>query len=120
MSQPTLKVYATTWCYDCRRVQRFLNEANISFEWIDIDRDKQAEQFVIQINTVCAVCPQSCLKTAPPSPNQPIPSSLKSWDCLPLPHPAGDIVLCQACAGAGEDLAPSPNSIISPNQKKPV
>jgi mycoredoxin len=50
MSQPTLKVYATTWCYDCRRVQRFLDEAKISFEWIDIDRDKQAEQYVIQVN----------------------------------------------------------------------
>ena len=50
MSQPALKVYATTWCYDCRRVQQFLEKANISFEWIDIDQDKQAEQYVMQVN----------------------------------------------------------------------
>jgi mycoredoxin len=50
MSQPALKVYATDWCFDCRRVRQLLTEVNIPFEWIDIDRDKQAEQYVIQVN----------------------------------------------------------------------
>ena len=50
MSQPVLKVYATSWCFDCRRVKRFLSESAIPFEWIDIDRDKQAEQYILQVN----------------------------------------------------------------------
>jgi mycoredoxin len=50
MLQPTLKVYATDWCFDCRRVKRFLTELDIPFEWINIDRDQQAEQFVLRVN----------------------------------------------------------------------
>ena len=50
MSQIALKIYATDWCFDCRRVKRFLMEMNIHFDWIDIDQDKQAEQYVIQVN----------------------------------------------------------------------
>jgi len=50
MSQFILKVYATDWCFDCRRVKRFLTEVNIPFEWINIDRNRQAEQFVLQVN----------------------------------------------------------------------
>jgi mycoredoxin len=50
MLLPSLKVYANDWCFDCRRVKRFLTDEKISYEWIDIDRDKQAEQYVIQVN----------------------------------------------------------------------
>lgn len=50
MSEPVVKLYATSWCYDCRRVKRFLSEYAIPFDWIDIDRDKQAEQYVLQVN----------------------------------------------------------------------
>jgi glutaredoxin len=50
MTQAALLVYGTHWCIDCRRAQRFLTSHQIPFEWIDIDRDRQAEQFVIQTN----------------------------------------------------------------------
>ncbi len=43
-------VYATEWCGDCRRVKRFLMDNHIEYEWINIDKDKQAEQFVKQHN----------------------------------------------------------------------
>jgi glutaredoxin-like protein len=45
-----LLVYGTDWCYDCRRARQFLQNHNIPFHWIDIDTDKQAEQYVIQVN----------------------------------------------------------------------
>jgi glutaredoxin-like protein len=50
MSQEKIIVYGADWCGDCRRARRFLNQNQIPYEWIDIDRDRQAEQYVIQIN----------------------------------------------------------------------
>jgi glutaredoxin-like protein len=46
----SVKVYATDWCFDCRKVKRFLTEQNYPFDWIDIDRDKQAERYVMRVN----------------------------------------------------------------------
>ncbi|MEX1137766.1 MAG: glutaredoxin family protein [Bacteroidota bacterium] len=42
-----ITVYSTTWCGDCRRTKRFLNEHGISFQEIDIDRDPASAQTVI-------------------------------------------------------------------------
>jgi mycoredoxin len=43
-------IYGTEWCGDCRRARRFLDQHNILYQWINIDRDKQAEQFVLNSN----------------------------------------------------------------------
>jgi glutaredoxin-like protein len=43
-------VYGADWCGDCRRAKRFLNEHNIHFSWIDIEHDKEGEQFVLKVN----------------------------------------------------------------------
>ncbi len=43
-------VYGTEWCGDCRRVRRFLIEHNIDHQYVDIDRDRKAEQFVMKTN----------------------------------------------------------------------
>ena len=40
-------VYSTTWCGDCRRTKRFLDEHGVSYREIDIDRDPSGEQQVI-------------------------------------------------------------------------
>ncbi len=45
-----ITIYATQWCGDCRRIKRFLMERQIEFVWIDIDKDKTAEQFVKSTN----------------------------------------------------------------------
>ncbi|MBI4418181.1 MAG: glutaredoxin family protein [Ignavibacteriales bacterium] len=42
-----ITVYSTTWCGDCRRTKRFLNDRGISFEEIDIDQDPASAQRVI-------------------------------------------------------------------------
>ncbi len=47
---PTIRIYATDWCFDCRRARRFFDRNQIPYQWINIERDPQAEQFVLQIN----------------------------------------------------------------------
>jgi len=43
-------VYGTSWCGDCKRTRRFLDERNIAYSWIDIDTDLQARKFVEDTN----------------------------------------------------------------------
>jgi mycoredoxin len=56
MDQPTdrptekIIIYGTEWCGDCRRARRFFDQHNIPYLWINIDRDKEAEQFVLNAN----------------------------------------------------------------------
>ena len=50
MPPDRILIYGVTWCGDCRRVQRFLQQKNIPFDWINIDKDKNGERFVIDIN----------------------------------------------------------------------
>ena len=50
MNASTVIIYGTNWCGDCRRTRRFLDYHKVAYEWIDIDQDKEAEQFVLQTN----------------------------------------------------------------------
>lgn len=50
MTHSKITVYATRWCGDCRRARRFLEKHQIPFEWIDIDHDPKAEQYVLEVN----------------------------------------------------------------------
>ncbi len=45
-----LKMYTTQWCPDCWRAKRFLQEQGIAFDEIDIERDTQAMELVMQKN----------------------------------------------------------------------
>ena len=45
-----IKVYGSRWCGDTRRAIRILDELNILYEWIDIDKDKRGEEIVKTIN----------------------------------------------------------------------
>lgn len=45
-----IRMYGTLWCGDCRRARQFFHDYDIAYEWIDIDRDKEAEKFVRQVN----------------------------------------------------------------------
>ncbi len=45
-----IKVYGTDWCGDCIRAKRFFQKNQIPYEWINIDKDKEAEKLVIEIN----------------------------------------------------------------------
>jgi thioredoxin reductase (NADPH) len=49
-TNPAITVYGAYWCPDCRRAKQFLGEHQIPYEWIDIEQDAAAEQFVIEKN----------------------------------------------------------------------
>ncbi len=43
-------VYGADWCPDCRRAKRILEESKTAYRWVDIDKDREGEQFVIHTN----------------------------------------------------------------------
>jgi glutaredoxin len=43
-----VKVYATSWCRDCRLAKQFLDENNIEYTSVDVDADKEASAEVIR------------------------------------------------------------------------
>lgn len=45
-----ITVYGADWCPDCRRAKRILDESHAAYRWVDIDRDRAGERFVIQTN----------------------------------------------------------------------
>jgi len=50
MSDAEITLYGAHWCPDCRRSKQFLGEHQIPYSWVDIEQDRQAEQFVIATN----------------------------------------------------------------------
>ncbi len=48
MAQVT--IYSTTWCGFCRRLKLQMDQAGISYEEIDIERDPEAAAFVEGVN----------------------------------------------------------------------
>src|SRR6188474_3737406 len=57
MPDPSLTIYGAYWCPDCRRAKKFLGEQLIPFNWIDVEQDKQAEQFVLEKNNGKRIIP---------------------------------------------------------------
>jgi len=50
MADEKIKVYGTSWCGDCHRAKTFLENHQINFDWIDIEKDPEAVKFVEEIN----------------------------------------------------------------------
>ena len=49
-TQNEITVYGADWCPDCRRAKRILDERQVRYAWVDIDKDRAGEKFVIQTN----------------------------------------------------------------------
>jgi mycoredoxin len=49
-TQHKIKFYATTWCGDCRRAKRWLDEHHIPYDYINIEEDEAAAAYVIEVN----------------------------------------------------------------------
>jgi mycoredoxin len=45
-----ITIYATEWCWDCRRARKFFDQHGIAYRWVDIDDDPEAEAYVKQTN----------------------------------------------------------------------
>ena len=46
----TIKMYATTWCGDCRMAKRWFESHGIPYEYINIEEDDKAAEFVVRVN----------------------------------------------------------------------
>jgi mycoredoxin len=46
----TIKMYGAMWCGDTRRARTWFDNNHIPYEWIDVDKDKEAELFVKSVN----------------------------------------------------------------------
>lgn len=49
-SSPEIKLYGTNWCGDCRRARHVFDKLKIPYIYIDIDKDQEGKQFVIETN----------------------------------------------------------------------
>lgn len=45
-----ITLYTASWCGDCRRTKRFLQERGMSFKEVNIDEDPAAEELVLRVN----------------------------------------------------------------------
>lgn len=45
-----IKIYATTWCGDCRMAQRWFDSHDIPYEYINIEEDDKAAEYVVRVN----------------------------------------------------------------------
>ena len=46
----TIKIYVTTWCGDCRMARRWFDSHGIPYEYINIEEDEIAAEFVTRVN----------------------------------------------------------------------
>jgi thioredoxin reductase (NADPH) len=57
MAESKITVYGAYWCPDCRRAKKFLGEQFVPFKWVDIEQDKEAEEYVLQKNNGKRIIP---------------------------------------------------------------
>jgi glutaredoxin len=41
-----LVVYGADWCADCRHVKRFLDTRQVPYRWVDLERDREAQEWL--------------------------------------------------------------------------
>ncbi|WP_067897144.1 mycoredoxin [Nocardia vaccinii] len=57
MTGTDLTMYSTTWCGYCRRLEKQLDEAGITYTKVDIEQDPAAAEFVGSVNNGNHVVP---------------------------------------------------------------
>lgn len=50
IQQPTIKFYGAMWCGDTRRARSWFDSHDVAYEWIDVDKNKDAEALVKSLN----------------------------------------------------------------------
>jgi mycoredoxin len=46
----TIVMYGTSWCPDCRRAQRVLEQNGAQYEYVNIEEDEAAAAYVVEVN----------------------------------------------------------------------
>ncbi len=49
-TEQKVKMYATKWCGDCRMAKRWFDTHNIAYDYINIEEDERAADFVVKVN----------------------------------------------------------------------
>lgn len=57
MTTDQIVMYGADWCGDCHRSRNFFDLHQITYHWIDIESDSQAENYVRQINKGSVIIP---------------------------------------------------------------
>lgn len=63
MSDPSLTLYGANWCPDCRNTKMFLGEMNIDYEWVDVDGNPEANEYIASVNNGKRVIPTVVLSS---------------------------------------------------------
>jgi glutaredoxin-like protein len=50
MSEKPIVMYGTDWCLDCVRSKNFLQKQSVPFTWVNIDKDKEGERYIREVN----------------------------------------------------------------------
>ena len=57
MGKDSIKVYGARWCGDCYRAKMILDNYHIQYQWIDIDQEPNANDYVGKVNNGNIVVP---------------------------------------------------------------
>lgn len=49
-AEKKIKMYVTTWCGDCRMAKRWFDSHDIPYEYINIEEDDKAAEYVMRVN----------------------------------------------------------------------
>lgn len=49
-NEQTIKIYVTTWCGDCRMAKRWFDAHGVPYEYINIEEDDKAAEYVARVN----------------------------------------------------------------------
>ena len=49
-TEQKIKMYATTWCGDCRFAKRWFDAHDVKYDYINIEEDERAAELVMQVN----------------------------------------------------------------------
>jgi mycoredoxin len=49
-TEKKIKMYATTWCGDCRMARRWFDSHGVPYEYINIEEDDRAAEYVRRVN----------------------------------------------------------------------
>ncbi|NOK60325.1 MAG: mycoredoxin [Chloroflexi bacterium AL-W] len=50
MTNQQVTIYGTAWCSDCKRAVRVLDQHNLDYNYINIEQDEAARQYVEEVN----------------------------------------------------------------------
>ena len=49
-NEKLIKMYATNWCGDCRMARRWFDAHGVPYEYINIEEDDRAAEYVVRVN----------------------------------------------------------------------